>query len=118
MKANKSDRSWQFRSSSPEISPERIDALIDWHHQNVKPVAWDVFDPAHPDEPTTDVEGNSEFPSRATAVVRPIEMSNWSTFWGFVFTPRHPDREQTAFDPTLFHIQRGTATIRGIIHFI
>jgi hypothetical protein len=93
--------------------------LIDWHHQKVKPVAWDVHDRAHPDEPTTDVEGNSEFPRHAgTAAARPIEMSNRSTFWAFVFTPRRPESEQTAFDPTLFHIQRGTATIRGIIPFI
>lgn len=34
-----------------------------WAHQEFKPVAWDGKDDAHPDERTTDAEGNSEFPA-------------------------------------------------------
>ena len=34
-----------------------------WHNQKFKPVAWDGHDTAHPDERTTDSEGNSEFPA-------------------------------------------------------
>jgi alpha-amylase len=34
-----------------------------WQNQKFKPVAWDGHDTAHPDERTTDAEGNSEFPA-------------------------------------------------------
>jgi hypothetical protein len=32
-----------------------------WTNQKFKPVAWDGHDSAHPDERTTDAEGNAEF---------------------------------------------------------
>lgn len=34
-----------------------------WHNQRFKPLAWDGHDTAHPDERTTDGEGNAEFPA-------------------------------------------------------
>lgn len=34
-----------------------------WPNQKFKPVAWDGHDTAHPDERTTDAEGNAEFPA-------------------------------------------------------
>ncbi len=34
-----------------------------WPNQKFKPVAWDGHDTAHPDERTTDADGNSEFPA-------------------------------------------------------
>jgi alpha-amylase len=34
-----------------------------WPNQKFKPVAWDGHDTAHPDQRTTDAEGNSEFPA-------------------------------------------------------
>jgi alpha-amylase len=34
-----------------------------WLNQKFKPVAWDGHDESHPDERTTDGEGNSEFPA-------------------------------------------------------
>lgn len=34
-----------------------------WPNQKFKPVAWDGHDTAHPDERTTDDEGNAEFPA-------------------------------------------------------
>lgn len=45
-----------------------------WNHQRFKPVAWDGHDSAHPDERTTDGDGNSEFPAppRGYCVYAPI----------------------------------------------
>jgi alpha-amylase len=34
-----------------------------WANQKLTPVAWDGYDSAHPDERTTDAEGNAEFPA-------------------------------------------------------
>jgi alpha-amylase len=34
-----------------------------WQNQKFRPVAWDGHDVAHPDERTTDADGNSEFPA-------------------------------------------------------
>jgi len=34
-----------------------------WTNQRFKPVAWDGHDTAHPDERTSDAEGNAEFPA-------------------------------------------------------
>ena len=34
-----------------------------WTNQKFKPVAWDGHHTAHPDDRTTDAEGNSEFPA-------------------------------------------------------
>ncbi|QMV18844.1 DUF1939 domain-containing protein [Granulicella sp. 5B5] len=34
-----------------------------WQSQRFKPVAWDGHDTAHPDERTTDADGNAEFPA-------------------------------------------------------
>src|SRR5580693_8271522 len=34
-----------------------------WANQKFKPVAWDGHDTAHPDERTTDADGNAEFPA-------------------------------------------------------
>ena len=34
-----------------------------WQNQKFKPVAWDGHDTAHPDERTTDGDGNAEFPA-------------------------------------------------------
>jgi alpha-amylase len=45
-----------------------------WPNQKFKPVAWDGHDTAHPDERTTDAEGNSEFPAppRGYCVYAPV----------------------------------------------
>jgi alpha-amylase len=45
-----------------------------WKNQKFVPVAWDGHDLAHPDERTTDDEGNSEFPAppRGFAVYVPV----------------------------------------------
>jgi alpha-amylase len=45
-----------------------------WLNQKFRPVAWDGHDPAHPDERTTDGEGNAEFPAppRGYAVYIPV----------------------------------------------
>ena len=45
-----------------------------WTNQKFKPVAWDGHDEAHPDERTTDADGNSEFPAppRGYCVYAPI----------------------------------------------
>jgi len=45
-----------------------------WPNQKFRPVAWDGHDTAHPDERTTDAEGNAEFPAppRGYAVYIPI----------------------------------------------
>lgn len=45
-----------------------------WKNQKFKPVAWDGHDIAHPDERTTDGDGNAEFPAppRGYAVYAPI----------------------------------------------
>jgi alpha-amylase len=45
-----------------------------WANQKFKPVAWDGKDDAHPDERTTDAEGNSEFPAppRGYCVYAPV----------------------------------------------
>ena len=44
-----------------------------WPNQKFRPVAWDGHDTAHPDERTTDAEGNSEFPAppRGFAIYAP-----------------------------------------------
>jgi alpha-amylase len=46
-----------------------------WQNQKFKPVAWGGHDTAHPDERTTDADGNSEFPAppRGYCVYAPIE---------------------------------------------
>ena len=45
-----------------------------WKNQKFKPVAWDGHDTAHPDERTTDAEGNAEFPAppRGFAIYIPV----------------------------------------------
>ena len=45
-----------------------------WANQKFKPVAWDGHDTAHPDERTTDKDGNAEFPAppRGYAVYAPV----------------------------------------------
>jgi alpha-amylase len=45
-----------------------------WTNQKFKPVAWDGHDTAHPDERTTDAEGNAEFPAppRGYCVYAPV----------------------------------------------
>jgi alpha-amylase len=45
-----------------------------WVNQRFKPLAWDGHDTAHPDERTTDEEGNAEFPAppRGFAVYVPV----------------------------------------------
>lgn len=45
-----------------------------WPNTKFKPVAWDGKDEAHPDERTTDAEGNSEFPAppRGYCVYAPV----------------------------------------------
>src|SRR3984885_6557842 len=45
-----------------------------WVKQKFRPVAWDGHDTAHPDERTTDAEGNAEFPAppRGYAVYIPV----------------------------------------------
>jgi alpha-amylase len=45
-----------------------------WVNQKFKPVAWDGHDTAHPDERTTDKDGNAEFPAppRGFAVYAPV----------------------------------------------
>jgi alpha-amylase len=45
-----------------------------WPNQKFRPVAWDGHDTAHPDERTTDADGNAEFPAppRGYAVYIPI----------------------------------------------
>jgi alpha-amylase len=45
-----------------------------WQNQKFTPVAWDGHDIPHPDERTTDGEGNAEFPAppRGYAVYTPI----------------------------------------------
>jgi alpha-amylase len=45
-----------------------------WPNQKFKPVAWDGHDTAHPDERTTDADGNSEFPAppRGYCVYAPV----------------------------------------------
>lgn len=45
-----------------------------WPNQKFRPVAWDGHDPAHPDDRTTDAEGNAEFPAppRGYCVYIPI----------------------------------------------
>lgn len=45
-----------------------------WQNTKFRPVAWDGHDTAHPDERTTDAEGNAEFPAppRGYAVYIPI----------------------------------------------
>ncbi len=45
-----------------------------WKNTKFRPVAWDGHDTAHPDERTTDAEGNAEFPAppRGYAVYIPI----------------------------------------------
>lgn len=45
-----------------------------WPNQKFKPVAWDGHDEAHPDERTTDGDGNSEFPAppRGYCVYAPV----------------------------------------------
>ena len=45
-----------------------------WPNQKFRPVAWDGHDTAHPDERTTDAEGNAEFPAppRGFAVYVPV----------------------------------------------
>jgi alpha-amylase len=45
-----------------------------WVNQKFRPVAWDGHDQAHPDERTTDGEGNAEFPAppRGYAVYIPV----------------------------------------------
>jgi alpha-amylase len=45
-----------------------------WANQKFKPVAWDGHDTAHPDERTTDKDGNTEFPAppRGYAVYAPV----------------------------------------------
>jgi alpha-amylase len=45
-----------------------------WPNQKFAPIAWDGHDTAHPDERTTDAEGNSEFPAppRGFAIYVPV----------------------------------------------
>jgi alpha-amylase len=45
-----------------------------WNNQKFAPVAWDGHDAAHPDERTTDGDGNAEFPAppRGYCVYAPI----------------------------------------------
>jgi alpha-amylase len=45
-----------------------------WPNQKFRPVAWDGHDTAHPDERTTDADGNAEFPAppRGYAVYIPV----------------------------------------------
>jgi alpha-amylase len=45
-----------------------------WSNQRFRPIAWDGHDTAHPDERTTDADGNSEFPAppRGYAVYVPV----------------------------------------------
>jgi hypothetical protein len=45
-----------------------------WAKQRFKPVAWDGHDTAHPDERTTDADGNAEFPPppRGYCVYAPV----------------------------------------------
>ena len=45
-----------------------------WQNQKFRPIAWDGHDTAHPDERTTDADGNSEFPAppRGFAVYVPV----------------------------------------------
>jgi alpha-amylase len=45
-----------------------------WANQKFAPVAWDGHDDAHPDERTTDADGNSEFPAppRGFAIYAPV----------------------------------------------
>lgn len=45
-----------------------------WKNTKFRPVAWDGHDAAHPDERTTDAEGNAEFPAppRGYAVYIPV----------------------------------------------
>jgi alpha-amylase len=45
-----------------------------WPNQKFRPVAWDGHDTAHPDERTTDADGNSEFPAppRGYCVYAPV----------------------------------------------
>src|SRR3984885_3052841 len=45
-----------------------------WANQKFAPIAWDGHDTAHPDERTTDAEGNSEFPAppRGFAIYAPV----------------------------------------------
>lgn len=45
-----------------------------WQNQKFRPVAWDGHDTAHPDERTTDGDGNSEFPAppRGYCVYAPV----------------------------------------------
>jgi alpha-amylase len=45
-----------------------------WPNQKFSPIAWDGHDTAHPDERTTDGEGNSEFPAppRGFAIYAPV----------------------------------------------
>jgi len=45
-----------------------------WKNQKFRPVAWDGHDTAHPDERTTDGDGNAEFPAppRGFAVYVPV----------------------------------------------
>lgn len=45
-----------------------------WPNQKFAPVAWDGHDTAHPDERTTDGDGNSEFPAppRGFAIYAPV----------------------------------------------
>jgi alpha-amylase len=45
-----------------------------WSNQKFKPVAWDGHDTAHPDERTTDGDGNAEFPAppRGYCVYAPV----------------------------------------------
>src|ERR1700750_178129 len=45
-----------------------------WANQKFKPVAWDGHDTAHPDERTTDKDGNAEFraPPRGYCVYAPV----------------------------------------------
>ena len=45
-----------------------------WQNQKFRPIAWDGHDTAHPDERTTDADGNAEFPAppRGFAVYVPV----------------------------------------------
>jgi alpha-amylase len=45
-----------------------------WPNQKFAPIAWDGHDTAHPDERTTDAEGNAEFPAppRGFAIYVPV----------------------------------------------